>query len=51
MNRVLYDNPARVWHFMFSPPRATRADVKNFCLDCLFPILHNVWLDLSLIHI
>ena len=45
MNRVLYDNPARVWHFMFSPPRATRADVKNFCLDCLFPILHNVWLD------
>ena len=45
MNRVLYDNPARVWHFMFSPPRAIRADVKNFCLDCLFPILHNVWLD------
>ena len=45
MNRVLYDNPARVWHFMFSPPRAIRSDVKNFCLDCLFPILHNVWLD------
>ena len=45
MNRVLYDNPSRVWHFMFSPPRATQADVKNFCLDCLFPILHNVWLD------
>lgn len=45
MNRVLYDNPARVWHFMFSPPRAIRADVKNFCIDCLFPILHNVWLD------
>ena len=45
MNRVLYDNPARVWHFMFSPPRAIRSDVKNFCIDCLFPILHNVWLD------
>ena len=45
MNRVLYDNPARVWHFMFSPPRAIRSDVKNYCIDCLFPILHNVWLD------
>ena len=45
MNRVLYDNPARVWHFMFSPPRAIRSEVKNYCLDCLFPILHNVWLD------
>ena len=45
MNRVLYDNPARIWHFMFSPPRAARAEVKNFCLDCLFPIPHNVWLD------
>ena len=45
MNRVLYDNPARVWHFMFSPPRAIRSDVQNFCIDCLFPILHNVWLD------
>ena len=45
MNRVLYDNPARVWHFMFSPARAIRSDVKNFCLDCLFPIMHNVWLD------
>ena len=45
MNRVLYDNPARVWHFMFSLPRAARSDVKNYCLDCLFPIFHNVWLD------
>ena len=45
MNRLLYENPARVWHFMFSPVRAIRSDVKNFCLDCLFPIFHNVWLD------
>ncbi len=45
MNAVLYDNPARIWHFMFSPPRAISSDVENFCIDCLFPILHNVWLD------
>ena len=45
MNRVLYENPHSINHFMFSPPRAIRSDVKNFCLDCLFPILHNVWLD------
>ena len=45
MNRVLNENPSAVNHFMFSPPRAIRSDVKGFCIDCLFPILHNVWLD------
>ena len=45
MNRILYDNPARVQHFMFSLPRAARSNVKNYCLDCLFPIFHNVWLE------
>ena len=45
MNRTIYNNPHSINHFMFSPPRAIRADVKGFCLDCLFPILHNVWLD------
>ena len=45
MNRVIYNNPASVNFFMFSPPRAIRADVQGFCIDCLFPILHNVWLD------
>ena len=45
MNRVIYNNPHAINHFMFSPPRAIRSDVKGFCIDCLFPILHNVWLD------
>ncbi len=45
MNRAIYNNPHSINHFMFSPPRAIRSDVKNFCIDCLFPILHNVWLD------
>ena len=45
MNRAVYSNPPSVNTFQFSPPRAIRSDVKNFCLDCLFPILHNVWLD------
>ena len=45
MNRVIYENPHSINHFMFSPPRAIRSDVKGFCIDCLFPILHNVWLD------
>ena len=45
MNRTIYNNPHSINHFMFSPPRAIRSDVKGFCIDCLFPILHNVWLD------
>ena len=45
MNRAIYNNPHSINHFMFSPPRAIRDDVEGFCLDCLFPILHNVWLD------
>ena len=46
MNRhLLLENPSTIRHFQFSPPRAIRADVKGFCLDCLFPIMHNVWLD------
>ncbi len=45
MNRTIYNNPHAINHFMFSPPRAIRDDVRGFCLDCLFPILHNVWLD------
>ena len=45
MNRQVYSNPPSINTFQFSPPRAIRADVKNFCLDCLFPILHNVWFD------
>ena len=45
LNRQLNYNPMQVNHFMFSPPRGIRADVKGFCIDCLFPILHNVWLD------
>ncbi len=45
MNRTIYNNPHAINHFMFSPPRAIRSDVKGFCIDCLFPILHNVWLD------
>ena len=45
MNRTIYNNPHSINHFMFSPPRAIRDDVEGFCLDCLFPILHNVWLD------
>ena len=45
MNRTIYNNPHSINHFMFSPPRAIRDDVKGFCIDCLFPILHNVWID------
>lgn len=45
MNREVYSNPPSVNTFQFSPPRAIRTDVKGLCLDCLFPILHNVWLD------
>ena len=45
MNRTIYNNPHSINHFMFSPPRAIRDDVNGFCIDCLFPILHNVWID------
>jgi len=45
LNRAINNNPLQLNHFMFSPPRGIRADVKGFCIDCLFPILHNVWLD------
>ena len=45
MNRQIYSNPPSINTFQFSPPRAMRADVKGYCLDCLFPVLHNVWLD------
>ncbi|MCH7553409.1 MAG: hypothetical protein IIC82_05390, partial [Chloroflexi bacterium] len=45
MNREVYRNPPSVNTFQFSPPRAIRTNVKGYCLDCLFPILHNVWLD------
>ena len=44
MNRTIYNNPHSINHFMFSPPRAIRDDVNGFCIDCLFPILHNVWI-------
>ena len=45
LNRTINNNPHAINHFMFSPPRAIRSDVEGFCIDCLFPILHNVWLD------
>ena len=45
MNRLFYDNPPSLNFFQFQPPRAIRDNVKGYCLDCLFPILHNVWLD------
>ena len=45
MNRLFYDNPPSLNFFQFQPPRAIRSNVKGYCLDCLFPILHNVWLD------
>ena len=45
MNRTFYENPPSVNNFQFASPRAHRNEVKNFCLDCLYPILHNVWLD------
>lgn len=45
MNKLLYEDPARVLHFMFSPARAVRSDVRNLCQDCLFSVFHNVWLD------
>ena len=45
MNRLFYDNPPSLNFFQFQPPRAIRTNVKGYCLDCLFPILHNVWLD------
>ena len=45
MNRLFYDNPPSLNFFQFQPPRAIRDNVKGYCLNCLFPILHNVWLD------
>lgn len=45
LTRQIHANPPSTNFFMFSPPRAARDDVKGLCLDCLFPILHNVWLD------
>ena len=45
MNRVYYQNPPGANNFQFASPRAHRNEVKNFCLDCLFPILNNVWLE------
>ena len=45
MNRIFYENPPSLNFFQFQPPRAIRDNVKGYCLDCLFPILHNVWLD------
>ena len=45
MNRTFYENPPSVNNFQFASPRAHRNEVKNFCLDCLFPILNNVWLE------
>jgi ABC-type transport system substrate-binding protein len=45
MNKIFYENPPSLNFFQFQPPRAIRDNVKGYCLDCLFPILHNVWLD------
>ena len=45
MNKIFYENPPALNFFQFQPPRAIRDNVKGYCLDCLFPILHNVWLD------
>jgi peptide/nickel transport system substrate-binding protein len=45
MNAIFYENPPSLNFFQFQPPRAIRDNVKGYCLDCLFPILHNVWLD------
>ena len=45
MNALFYDNPPSLNFFQFQPPRAIRDNVKGYCLNCLFPILHNVWLD------
>jgi peptide/nickel transport system substrate-binding protein len=45
MNRIFYENPPSVNNFQFASPRAHRNEVKGFCLDCLFPILNNVWIE------